>query len=352
MSVPGMSDPSSPKSPKSPIPGRRARQVEEVKKVLLDAEEAATRFGIENLPTRRDGLITLALGHREAWKLLRYDIQGLVGKGGLRTILTTGTICTASRKITMKVIGYPILAGIAFWAAYAGLQLGYSADEVYAKDLVNEMFRLTPFLLGLYVGVSLSRWWAIRTKALGGIFNAVSNINMLFCAFVAGSDHQESRNRIFRWSHAGMHLLVKATRNVDTFEDMIEDGYLTRQEADLIASAPVYQRGMVVWAWIQRAVREAQRNGYITGPVIGQFNVQCIGARNAMQTIHTYFDTQLPYAYVHLIAFMVALTNLATAMRCGVVLANAFTRAEQCGSNIDAGYVSKDSCSRKLTASS
>jgi hypothetical protein len=105
---------------------------------------------------------------------------------------------------------------------------------------------------------------------------------------------------------------------------------------------------MVVWAWIQRAVREAQRNGYITGPVIGQFNVQCIGARNAMQTIHTYFDTQLPYAYVHLIAFMVALTNLATAMRCGVVLANAFTRAEQCGSNIDAGYVSKDSCSRKL----
>ena len=45
-----------------------------------------------------------------------------------------------------------------------------------------------------------------------------------------------------------------------------------------------------------------------------------------MQTIHTYFDTQLPYAYVHLIAFMVALTNLATAMRCGVVLANAFTR--------------------------
>lgn len=67
-----------------------------------------------------------------------------------------------------------------------------------------------------------------------------------------------------------------------------------------------------------------------------------------MQTIHTYFDTQLPYAYVHLIAFMVALTNLATAMRCGVVLANAFIRAEECGRDIDINGAHKDSCSRKL----
>ena len=37
----------------------------------------------------------------------------------------------------MKVIGYPILAGIAFWAAYAGLQLGYSADEVSAGEGVG-----------------------------------------------------------------------------------------------------------------------------------------------------------------------------------------------------------------------
>ena len=55
-----------------------------------------------------------------------------------------------------------------------------------------------------------------------------------------------------------------------------------------------------------------------------QYTAEETLSRNSIQTIHTYFDTQLPYAYVHLITLMVSLSNLATAMKCGVVMANAW----------------------------
>ena len=54
----------------------------------------------------------------------------------------------------------------------------------------------------------LFRWWALREKALGSVFNATANVNMHVNHLVAGPEHRESRHKIFRWSHAGTHLIV------------------------------------------------------------------------------------------------------------------------------------------------
>jgi hypothetical protein len=94
---------------------------------------------------------------------------------------------------------------------------------------------------------------------------------------------------------------------------------------------------MVPWTWVARAVREAQKHQFVAGPPIGALTQQIVQARNAIQTIHTYFDTQLPYAYVHLITLMVSLSNLATAMKCGVVMANAWEDTVKAARRIDEG---------------
>merc|ERR1711879_426623 len=46
-----------------------------------------------------------------------------------------------------------------------------------------------------------------------------------------------------------------------------------------------------------------------------------VEARQGIANINTFLDTQLPYAYVHLITLLVNLQNITLAMKCGVVIA-------------------------------
>jgi hypothetical protein len=51
--------------------------------------------------------------------------------------------------------------------------------------------------------------------------------------------------------------------------------------------------------------------------------LECVAARNGISLIWTYLRTQLPFAYVHLVTFLVNLNNLVVSVKCGVVLAMA-----------------------------
>merc|ERR1719316_1241059 len=59
---------------------------------------------------------------------------------------------------------------------------------------------------------------------------------------------------------------------------------------------------------------------------------QAILARNGISIIWTYLRTQLPFAYVHLVTFLVNLNNLVVAVKCGMVLSMAIkaTAWSQC----------------------
>merc|ERR1719456_52248 len=50
---------------------------------------------------------------------------------------------------------------------------------------------------------------------------------------------------------------------------------------------------------------------------------ECVGARNGISLIWTYLRTQLPFAYVHLVTFLVNLNNLVVSVKCGMVLSMA-----------------------------
>ena len=82
----------------------------------------------------------------------------------------------------------------------------FSVLNRYAKDLLAGLTRVTPFLLGFYVKLALTRWWALRTMALGKIMDATSNLNMLITFLCSGEEHKQSRDRFFRWTFSGQRF--------------------------------------------------------------------------------------------------------------------------------------------------
>merc|ERR1712066_560241 len=61
----------------------------------------------------------------------------------------------------------------------------------------------------------------------------------------------------------------------------------------------------------------ARQNGILSKAMV---------ARNGINTIHTYLDTQLPFPYVHLITFIVNVQNLTLAVKCGAAFAVAMAQ--------------------------
>lgn len=78
-----------------------------------------------------------------------------------------------------------------------------------------------------------------------------------------------------------------------------------------------------MWAWILRLCSMGFKEGDVPPPRMSHIQAQCVHARDGIQTIHTYLQTQLPLAYVHLITFLVNIQNLVVSVKGGVVFATA-----------------------------
>lgn len=51
--------------------------------------------------------------------------------------------------------------------------------------------------------------------------------------------------------------------------------------------------------------------------------LECVRARDSVSVIWTHLGTQLPFAYVHLVTFLINVNNLVMAVKCGIVFAAA-----------------------------
>ena len=53
-------------------------------------------------------------------------------------------------------------------------------DAVPVENLVKYFGKIVPFVLALYLSLSISRWWILRTGALGSILDSLANTCMIF----------------------------------------------------------------------------------------------------------------------------------------------------------------------------
>jgi len=103
---------------------------------------------------------------------------------------------------------------------------------------------------------------------------------------------------------------------------MYKKGLLSQHEVAQLEDVSPDGRAMVMWGWIMRLAQEtfeSARGPRPHAPKLMLIFNQCISARDGIQTIHTYLQTQLPFAYVHLLTLLVNVNNLVISIKCGAV---------------------------------
>jgi len=107
---------------------------------------------------------------------------------------------------------------------------------------------------------------------------------------------------------------------------------LTRAEVEAVQKkTQPYQRPMMMWAWIMRICVASLDHNKSPAPIAAQIIGHCLKAREGMATMNHYLDTQLPFAYVHLITFLVNVQNFVFAILSGVTVAVNFAAQNATG---------------------
>eukprot|EP00440_Ansanella_granifera_P009966 gb/GFBE01010806.1/.p1 GENE.gb/GFBE01010806.1/~~gb/GFBE01010806.1/.p1 ORF type:complete len:186 (+),score=27.95 gb/GFBE01010806.1/:1-558(+) len=106
-------------------------------------------------------------------------------------------------------------------------------------------------------------------------------------------------------------------------EDLCEAGLLEPHEVEELRGRP--QKAQLVWSWMThlwQRLCEQSRVPQAVGMVSAVLE-KCATGRNAIGESYVYTDTQLPFAYTHLLALIANATLLLAAISAGATFASA-----------------------------
>jgi hypothetical protein len=264
---------------------------------------------------------TLVYGHAGKAKVLKYDVATLVKRGAFLTALSAkGTIFTMDAAVWYALVMYFAVSAGSFCLAY------FTADKSdfdYTKleSVSNYLNMFIPFILGLYVSLVLARWWTLRTDGIGKVLDSAQNLILICVAVLPGQEFHEWHDQVLKYALASVSLVVQTVRNKGNIDMLAAEGLLTSEEVTLLADTPIRPRPVVMWAWICAVCTKVFEEQGIAPGKARDVVAECVKARDGISLIWTYLGTQLPFAYVHLVTFLVNLNNLVMSIKCGVVAA-------------------------------
>jgi len=289
-----------------------------------------TKFNLKDLIEKieiEDGWVTTKVkGAEDNCKILRYDMKKLVKWSAILTSLSSGTVFTMDTTALMNVV---LMFGIASFACIVTVLAHIDNWEALQKldtdpleTLAAQITAFVPFVLALYVSLTLSRWWALRTAALGKVFDAFANISMIISCELYDKKWLELRTQVAKYGFASVQLLMQAARMKENLKTLTDGDMLTPIEVNAISQlTDLWQRPMILWAWIMRVCVSAMDHNKSPAPRTSAVMAECVQAREGMATINTYLDTQLPFAYVHLITLLVNVQNIVVSVKGGIIFA-------------------------------
>lgn len=307
---------------------RRTSQNSNDRDRVMEHKIFSVKDHIHNLQELKSAVTTIVVGRDDDQKILRYDMKALVKYSALMTCFSAGTVFTMDKTALLNVAlmaaigvlacGLSCLASIGNFDALANLEIGP------LEDLASQINAFVPFCLALYVSLTLSRWWSLRISALGRVFDAFANTCMIISCELHDKKWTTLRNQVAKYGFASVELLVQAAKDDADMDRLIEEDFLTEVECAALSKVPLlWQRPMVIWAWIMRICTSAMDHHKTPASRVNSVIQQCINAREGMATINTYLDTQLPFAYVHLITLLVNVQNLVISVKSGIIFATA-----------------------------
>jgi hypothetical protein len=268
-------------------------------------------------------------------QVLDYDIRLLIIWGGVANLWSRGTIFRDQYSLREYFLLHFLMLGIWIGVVMVAFEDKREMSTASIEGLAWYLNFTMTLVLGLYLALTLERWWTLRVCAIGCLCDCALDITQQVAAYLPNEPQVTAC--VKRWSLASVHLLQNAARGQEDLEEMVESGRLEATEAHGLKGLALYGRPMVMWAWIARISNEAMLRCNGPEPYSNHLFVMldvCVKARRAIQTIHTYLLTPLPFAYIHAVALLVDAMVAVTTIKCSLVTTKAMYQENVNAQNI------------------
>lgn len=348
--------------------------VDETTRLLADSGNAA----VANL-TSGKLLSAAALLPAKQKTVTTYEAEDLTVWSAM--MLKNGTVF-----MQRSVVRISFLQLFTCWSCAYLLVYTTQHPENYRTDAVQEIIKTITisiaFLIGLFLNQCIGRWWdTVRAiQAIGGtakkLQTTVINVELPPDARLTIARRTALGVRMMAFEIEYNRLLSQKAwaSNGGGLSDLLGDGasckneldekldgfwenamlqvvekeQATQEEVDTLEMTPWDQRSFFCWTLVSDEL--GMHRDTLVNPIDGEVDVvaydrlceqvatgvECV---SAMKTLAAY---QLPFIYVHMLAFMVHFVNILTALGTGVSVGLLLAKARKTGRPLDRGAVTSD----------
>jgi len=228
----------------------------------------------------------------------------------------------------------------------AGLYFLTEHPENYKTDSMNDIVKTVAvsiaFLLGLFLSSCINRWWDTVTS-LEKLFGTIKRLIMTAINLELPAASREVLARrcvlstyLLQVEQSEHHAKLAGSQTDEDVQahwakfmkDWLKCGMLTQYEYNMFEQVLPQQRSFFAWSLISKELL-LQRHNLVPNEATGQAEaMDCMaydrlcdlvqdGVSN-VSAVRTAAAFQMPYIYVHLLAFMIHFVNMLTAVGTGV----------------------------------
>jgi len=273
--------------------------------------------------------------------VIKYDPVKLTGLSTLT--LVEGTIFTQWAMWYVLIIAFGTTGIIAF----AIVRLIDHYDHINPQDfstqtissVISSVSVAMAFLLGLYINNAMARWWDI-IKQFERLFGSTKKLIQLLVHLDApASVREEAAKRCvlsiecLRFEKIVEKLGGEAKSHwAEKFDALMTDSMMTIEERRALEQVDEHERSVFCWGLVAKTLKQLQ-------PKLGNmyrdvFRLVQEGTA-AVSGIKSTAAFQFPYLYVHMLAWLVHLVNLLTAVCAGITIGIVIARARMSSKDKD-----------------
>jgi predicted membrane chloride channel (bestrophin family) len=208
-----------------------------------------------------------------------------------------------------------------------------SSDSL--TSVVKVMTVSIAFLLGMFMSACLSRWWD-TVKSIESLFGSIKKLVMTainlqlpeeFCINLGRGCVLSVLMMETEMTVGKMHGSQEENwRN--RFDDLAKSGQINQEERKILESVAPMERSFFSWSLVSNElceIRDKLQTGGVPDTVAYDRLCELVGVgTSSVSALKTIMTFQIPFVYVHMLAFMVHAVNLLNAVGAGLQIGVAY----------------------------
>jgi hypothetical protein len=218
--------------------------------------------------------------------------------------------------------------------------LSYWKEQVKPlADLGMYVNAFVGFVLGLFLALSITRWWALRAGHLHGVNKAMTNLTYSLSSVLPEDVFLKVRRRMARrciLAHALLFAIARGDNGRERMQKLLDDKILTGNEHKILSRGfkeleedsikahdtkhenKDFAMAMLPMLWNCNEVHRLFKEGHFAPPIVAMLHGLCMQARDGMEGVAMMVSCPLPFTYTHLICLLVHCAVLLAACKCGL----------------------------------